>query len=72
MSPLLFSKLLDTRDRRRQFLAALRDLSFEFVKLKGDENEKMSEKGRVASSRMSSELSLGIQYGLLLFVPHRY
>ncbi len=42
MSPLLFSKLLDARDRRGQFLAALRDLSFEFVKLKGDENKTMT------------------------------
>lgn len=60
MSPLLLSKLLDVRDRRRKFLAALRDLSYEFVKLKGDESEKMR-KGELASSRISSgsELSLG-------------
>ncbi len=80
MSPLLFSKLLDARDRRRQFFAALRDLSFEFVKLKGDENEMMSEKGRVALSRMSSEPRVNKSQSsawaynmtLLLFVPHRY
>ena len=63
MSPLLFSKLLDARDRRRKLLAALRDLSYEFVKLKGDQNEKMR-KGELAASRIrmssGSELSLDI------------
>jgi len=66
MSPLLLSKLLDVRDRRRKFLAALRDLSYEFVKLKGDESEKMR-KGELASSRISSGSELILGYIMTYF-----